>query len=76
LSPSSRPRSSTSTGPTGEGWTQERHIEDPHTDPIPAIKIDQIAVYTDGDIVTAAFRREARAPAAQPIAKLIYRPES
>jgi hypothetical protein len=54
-------------GATGEGWTsQERYIEDLHTDPIPAIEIDQIAVYIDGDIVTAAFRREARAPAAQP----------
>jgi hypothetical protein len=53
-------------GATGEGWTQEQYIEDLHTDPIPAIEIDQLAVYIDGDIVTAASRREARAPAAQP----------
>jgi Domain of unknown function (DUF4440) len=47
-------------GATGEVWTQQRYIEDLNNHALPAIRVDQVVVHTDGDVGIVSARSSTR----------------
>jgi uncharacterized protein DUF4440 len=43
-------------GASGEVWPHERYVENLRANPIPELKIDQIAIHVDGDTAVVSAR--------------------